>query len=53
MFPMVHLALVFAFGPAIGKSMSVCSPTKVKKAAHFSVPQASSGGQVEGGMGWR
>ncbi len=29
--------------------MSVCSPKKVKKAAHFSVPQASSGGQV----GWR
>lgn len=29
--------------------MSVCSPKVVKKAAHFSVPQASSGGQV----GWR
>lgn len=46
MFPMVHLALVFAFGPAIGKKMSVYSPKKVKKAAHFSGPQASSGGQV-------
>lgn len=31
MFPMVHLALVFAFGPAIGKQMSECSLKKVLK----------------------